>query len=249
MKDVLKKQLTAIITTFLRDDCLFKCLSSFKKYYPEINFIVADNGKLSYEKKQKIEEMGGKYKIFPFNCGLSYMRNCVVKTIKTPYFLLLEDDFIFQRKTKIEKLLTLMDIADIAGGTFIQDGIVKKYAVKFIKGKKFIYKDVKIRRFKYKNVYYKKVDMIPNFFIAKTDLPVKWDNSIKIGYEHPDFFLQAQEKGLRILYCEDVIIKHTRTRFRVYDIYRNKYCINYFLDKWGFQSITNTNGKTTFKVT
>jgi len=44
------KDTVILIMTFLRDDALFACVKSIRKFYPDIAIFVADTGKESKEK-------------------------------------------------------------------------------------------------------------------------------------------------------------------------------------------------------
>lgn len=77
--------MTFIIHTFKRPDCLSRLLESIKEYYPNTPVIVYDDSE--------------------FDRGLSWGRNHLVSQVKTKYFLLLDDDFVFTNETKIERLV------------------------------------------------------------------------------------------------------------------------------------------------
>lgn len=56
---------------------------------------------------------------------------------------------------------------------------------------------------------YLRVELIINFFMARTDVisKLRWDESLKLG-EHQDFFLRAKTKGVRVVSCRNVKVQH-----------------------------------------
>ena len=105
-------QTTAIIKTFQRPDDLDRLIRSIRRFYPELPILVGDDG-LEPSPRDDVE-----YLRLPPDIGLSAGRNAMLEHVRTPYFVLLEDDFEFSRRTKIEKLVALVDRGklDIAAG-------------------------------------------------------------------------------------------------------------------------------------
>ena len=106
-------KLTAIIKTFERPETLKRLLSSIKRTYPKMQVIVADDSKipLYYEGVETL--------ILPYDSGVSLGRQRALEAVKTPYVLLLDDDFIFYHDTKLEAAMQKMEQnlqIDIMGG-------------------------------------------------------------------------------------------------------------------------------------
>ncbi|HEY2826961.1 MAG TPA: glycosyltransferase, partial [Pirellulales bacterium] len=112
----LLSQTTAIIKTFQRPKDLDRLIRSMRRYYPQLQILVGDDG---FEPSPRTD-VG--YLRLPEDIGLSAGRNALLDRVQTPYFLLLDDDWQFIRKTQIEKLTQLVDEGelDIAAGNHIK---------------------------------------------------------------------------------------------------------------------------------
>src|SRR5262249_48067864 len=95
--DALSKT-TIIIKTFQPPACLDRAIRSIRKYYPKVHIIVADDG-FEPALRNDVE-----YIRLPTDVGVSAGRNALLERVKTPYFLLTDDDVEFRPQTKIEKL-------------------------------------------------------------------------------------------------------------------------------------------------
>ncbi|MBF0244847.1 MAG: hypothetical protein HQL31_06195 [Planctomycetes bacterium] len=85
-------------------------------------------------------------------------------------------------------------------------------------------------------------DFTHNFFLARTCdiLALLWDEKIKIGPEHDDFFLRAGYEGLRISVALDSRVDHYPSYLmRDYKPYRSRGNLyqHYFLEKHGIRKI------------
>ncbi len=87
-------------------------MRSIRRFCPELRILVGDDG-FKPSLRDDVE-----YLRLPLDIGLSAGRNAMLQQVTTPYFLLLEDDFEFSRRTKIERLVALVDRRklDIAAG-------------------------------------------------------------------------------------------------------------------------------------
>lgn len=100
---------TITTKTFLRYDKLRELLRSIRLYYPDIKVIVADDN----EKPEKIEDPNVDQYIMPYAKGWFAGRNLAVSQVTTKYFLWVDDDFLFTDKTKIEKLVDVLEKTDL----------------------------------------------------------------------------------------------------------------------------------------
>lgn len=239
---------TACIKTFLRDKSLFYCVETLKAQYPDMSIIVADDGHCSDEKEAKL---GVRYLRLPFNVGLSTGRNAMLDVCETPYLLMCEDDFSFNEDSHIERLRDLMDVVDIAAGLVFN---VRHWAChgggvgwdNF--GGKFGEKDGKIHRVgftgnlkTYRGIRYEEADFVLNFFVGRVEAlrRVRWDDGLRLAFEHHDFFLRAKAAGLRSARTLDAQVIHKEiddSHNPEYQKYREDY-EQYrvpFMDKWGF---------------
>ncbi|MDQ0884708.1 glycosyltransferase [Peribacillus sp. V2I11] len=210
------EQVTAIIKTFERPHCLDMLIKSIKKFYPSLHIIVADDSK-SPNPLPDVE-----YHVLPFDSGLSKGRNFLMKQVKTPYFLLLDDDFCFIKETNIEWLLDVLENSDIdiVGGRCIEtNGVRNSQAVFKIEEDKLTLKANPYGTENGVELY----DIVANFFLAKTDklLNYTWDERLKVG-EHYDFFLSHKGK-IKVAMHPIVFIYHTNDRSNdEYNRYRSR---------------------------
>lgn len=114
------KNITIVIKTFNRMDALTRLLKSAENRFKDIPIIIVDDSKKDYKKQilKKFPDLKIKYIVESFDIGLSKGRNILIDNVETDYFLLCDDDFEFDERTKIFEYL---DIAqknniDILGG-------------------------------------------------------------------------------------------------------------------------------------
>ncbi|XP_068587643.1 beta-1,4 N-acetylgalactosaminyltransferase 2-like [Cebidichthys violaceus] len=107
---------TVITKTFLRYTQLKVLLSSIRRFYSNIEVIIADD---SFEPENITGEHIRQY-IMPPAQGWFAGRNLAVSQVTTKYLLWVDDDFVFTEETKIEKLVEVMEAVpelDVLGGT------------------------------------------------------------------------------------------------------------------------------------
>ena len=192
-------EITIIIKTFERKKSLICLLKSIQKYYPEIPIIILDDSRNNYKNEvmNKFSKLNIEYIVTEFDIGLSEGRNRLLRKVKTKYFLLCDDDFEFDERTKLNEAINIInknDI-DILGGAIYEKVEVNsvislllllkspKRLLKFILGYEStrIYNgNFEISENKIKGYFnlspkdfakkeYHRVDIVTNFFIAKTE--------------------------------------------------------------------------------
>lgn len=194
--------ITFIITTYKRPQCLRILQESIKKYYPSVSVLVYDDTE--------------------FDRGVSWARNYLISQIKTKYFLILDDDFVFNEDTIIEKLYKKAERGyDIVAGSILQDNEIIHY-----EGFYQLEDDILKLVFRKKEPF----DFVFQFLVGRTEKfkECKWDEEIKIG-EHTAFFFDNKGK-LKIGYEPSVIIEHLPIKKPEYMFYRNR-ATTYF-KKW-----------------
>ena len=210
------ENVTFIIKSFMRPGCLERLISSIRIRYPDVDIMVADDG------PEIVSRNDAKVFNLPFDTGLSYGRNYLVDRVSTEYFLLMDDDHVFEDSTKVEKLLHPLKHGpfDLVGaqvleaaGPFPWQGLME------IDGTCLTMKPG--NRGEYEAT--QKVDFCHNFFAAKTEAirRVRWDDTFKMG-EHTDFFLRAMQAGLSIGYRPDVRVFHAPEKSGEYGRFRNR---------------------------
>lgn len=209
-KAEVNKKVTVLIKTFERRDCIERLIDSIKKYYPRLKIMVIDDS----EEPLNIKRCD--YHYIGFDKGLSYGRNYGVKRIKTPYLLLLDDDFIFTEDTKLEILLDfIQEGLDVIAGSCGTSNWVCNFKRD---GDLLITEPVHYN----KSDLYIEADAIPNFFLAKVRSlkKVPWDNDLKMG-EHSDWVLRAKDK-LRTAYTLLVRIEHKHGKYDRHATFRGR---------------------------
>jgi len=182
--------ITAIVPSFLRDECLAKLVTSFRKYYPKMPLIIGYQGK---SQNPIIPDEYTKILELPYDCGLSCSRNSLVAEVKTPMTWLLDDDFIISPTANIYKMAEVFG-ADknigIVAGRFLQNNEIFPYEKLFeFSGDMLfgvyweaLHKAKLVHLYKYNRLEFGYADIVHNFFIAKTKILKKytWDNRHKV---------------------------------------------------------------------
>jgi len=208
--------LTILIKSFMRPDSVINLIDSIKARY-DIKIIIIDdsNPHLNFDSNNV------KTYNIKFDSGLSAGRNYGLGKIKTPYFLLCDDDFEFTDNTNLSKWLEILKNSDldILGADVIMNGKPIDYfgLLKIINGSLYY-----VNGNHGSNDYYTEYDLILNFFIAKTESirNNNWDDELKIA-EHTAFFLK--NKGvLKIAHTKMFSINHQQIRNHEYNVYRSR---------------------------
>ena len=86
-------------------------------------------------------------------------------------------------------------------------------------------------------------DQVINFFLARREVfeTTRWDDRIKVEYEHLDFFLSLHKEGRwKSAVCFDARAVHQRTiQSDAYMMARRSGSIAYLLQKWNLAAVFN----------
>lgn len=142
-----KRDITIIIKTFERKKCLFRLLKSIKEnYWNEIKVIIADDSKKSSKKEadKLFKDIIRVYIVLPYDVGPSIGRQKMLKEVKTPYFVLCDDDFVFEKKINFYHFIKKMEQEqiDILWGDFINEIPCLLRTISFLK--KIIHWQIKL---------------------------------------------------------------------------------------------------------
>jgi len=239
-------QLTAVIKTFQRPQALDLLIRSIRRFYPQLAIAVADDG-IAPSPRDDVD-----YLRLPEDVGLSAGRNALLRHIRTPYFLLLDDDLEFTRRTQIERLLELVagDVADVAGGDYYRC----KRKLIFTRQRwqpfhgNFRFRDGDLwltREFHAVHPDYCLCDVVHNFFVARTADALAlggWDEELKLN-EHVEFFVRLYRKLKRVAYCPDVIARHWSVRHANYTPFRDRDFTGLAAQKIGVRHVHTFSGK------
>ena len=255
-------EVTIVIKTLDRYVCLKPLIKSVIKKYKNIPIIIGDDSQVSCKKQVEKDFPNNKNIIvyeLPYDCGLSYGRNFLVNKVKTKYFCLCDDDFIFDKKSDLEGALNILkeNNLDIIGGYFRNYKIInsyKDYIIRF--GQKIFHYELPtnyIAKLKEENhvLYvdyrkkdfpdYEEVDIVHNFFIAKTE-SIKnhpWDEELKLQ-EHTAFFYSAKKKGLKIAFTNKLSTRHCPIQNFKYKNFRTRNYTHVFMEKNNLDKIVAT---------
>ena len=254
---MIMEEITFVIKTLERPYCVLRLVKSILKYYPDAKILIADDSEQSCKKAIAKKYADNNIAVFelPHDCGLSYGRNFLVDKVKTEYFVLLDDDFVFDCHTDISAGLNVLKEKDldIAGGYFrnypkrdFRFDSLKYTARLLIRGvRKYNYigfvaespDEVSVKYYTNRFPAFERVDIVHNFFIAKTNVirdRCRWDDAIKI-HEHTPFFIKAKRQGLKVGFTDSMSVQHKPIRTKKYNQYRARNYIRDWMKLYGFK--------------
>lgn len=104
-----------LIKTWQRPDCLGRLLDSIQRLELRCPIHVADDSSRPY-RDQMLQRFAGliaSYDVLPAGSGLSYGRNVLLDRVGTRYFVLCDDDFVFDRRTHLGLMRDIVASTDI----------------------------------------------------------------------------------------------------------------------------------------
>uniref|UniRef100_A0A8C6UUN8 Glycosyltransferase 2-like domain-containing protein n=1 Tax=Neogobius melanostomus TaxID=47308 RepID=A0A8C6UUN8_9GOBI len=219
----INSQVTITIKTFVRYNNLKVLLSSIRSFYPDMKVIIADDS----FKPEKITGENIQQYFMPPAQGWFPGRNLAVSQVTTKYFLWLDDDFLFTKDTKIEKLLEVMEAhpeLDVVGGSV--QGNRFYFSIEYDEGEETeggcLYRKSR-GRFNalpdYPQCFL--VSGVVNFFLARTDSVQKsrFDPLLQ-RVAHSEWFMDGLG-SLMVASCGGVSIQHQhKTNTNLYNKYR-----------------------------
>ncbi|XP_069892668.1 beta-1,4 N-acetylgalactosaminyltransferase 1 [Dipodomys merriami] len=209
--------ISALVTiatkTFLRYDRLRALIASIRRFYPTVTVVIADDS----DKPERVSGPHVEHYLMPFGKGWFAGRNLAVSQVTTKYVLWVDDDFIFTARTRLERLVDVLERTplDLVGG-----------AVREISGFATTYRQLLSVEpgapglgncFRQKRGFHHELvgfpgcvvtDGVVNFFLARTD------KVREVGFDprfsrvaHLEFFLDGLG-SLRVGSCSNVIVDH-----------------------------------------
>lgn len=218
-----------VITTFLRDELLYKSIQSIvDNYQSNWQLIIIDQNNesenLTFKKIFK-SKLIANYVSFewihvPYNSGLSYGRNIGVqkaKELDCEYVVIWSDSFLANESlNKINYLVENQLFGyDLIG--FELKGSICGWEAKInlIPTKAFQLEFIKKEQQFSKHPEFLLLDceLCRNIFIAKTDtlLSSPWDNNLLLA-EHEDFFWQYKQKGYKVGWTNLIVADKMKDR-------------------------------------
>ena len=227
---------TIAVKTFERPDSLREMLPSIRKLYPEVKILIADDSKKPYVEEIVQGDPNMEALILPFDVGLSRGRNELLKKIKTKYFVLCDDDFIFFKESKLERFREILENSDteLIGGGIVEKSESGEYDQPHYYAGNLVMDSERNLRIDFVPTDQGTIpcDIVLNFFMAETDAVLNkvggWDPRFKI-VEHTPFFWNAKKKNLKVAFTPSVMVNHNPARPQRYFTFRKKRLNKYFL--------------------
>jgi glycosyltransferase involved in cell wall biosynthesis len=183
---------TFIVKAFERRLCLARLLDSTAAVYPNVPVIVLDDSSAPLLNTSELSAATQRlpylrYILSPFDVGLAAGRNALVDEVTTPFVLLLDDDFILEAGSGIERLQDVLErgVFDLAGGCIDS---AHGYSLLRSNAQLEVRADIacvgqadRPPVWQTPDLSCWQVDMINNFFLARTDFlrQVRWDPRLK----------------------------------------------------------------------
>lgn len=211
--DRVTDQVDFLITTMDRYELLERLVYSILRYYPKATITIADQSKNQDENfynKWRVNGLSPKIrKIFlPYDCGLSYARNVLVKNTTKEFKLILEDDFLFTEDTDIEKMRTLAEMFEVVGGRVMRDNVPIPFEHNFMRQDDVLYQVPDGDYYmEYKGIKYKQTECVMNFALFRSVVfyGTIWDKDLKLR-EHQDFFYRLSQTMNTVAFTPEVKI-------------------------------------------
>ncbi|MCH2114097.1 MAG: glycosyltransferase [Pirellulales bacterium] len=196
-------QLTAIISTADRPKSLRRLVRSLRRGYPELRIFVADASCEPSRQQPGIESIR-----LPAGSGRSAGCNALLARVRTPYFLLLNDQCELSGETSLAPLHALVanNMLDVAAGDLV--GCQRKFWLLVKRGPQSEHGLMEIsgdqitftRGYRSRGEGFYWCDFVGNFFVARTEKVRAlggWDEELG-NDERAEFFVRAQRRGLRV---------------------------------------------------
>jgi glycosyl transferase family 2 len=209
-QDPLLEELTAVIKTFARPRVARRLVTSIRRLYPALRIIIVDDS------REPLRVQGAETVQMPYDSGVAAGRNEGVRHARTRYVLILDDDYVFCRHTRLAPTLTLMERfpeIDITGGQLIELPLFSERPLAAVAGT--IRPTDAMPRHPIGSSLggLAVVPKVPTFFVARRDrlAEVEWDPRLK-RIDHADFFSRAFGV-LTTVFNPELKILHARTPF------------------------------------
>jgi (N-acetylneuraminyl)-galactosylglucosylceramide N-acetylgalactosaminyltransferase len=208
--------------------------------YPNLRIIVADDSR----ELRKIA--GVEHLRMPYDSGVSAGRNLALSKVETPYVVTLDDDFIFNDRTKLEKWLEILENTnlDLVGGNV--DEHPNYYASLHIVDDALVFKPESVGRENNFLLW----NIVLQFWMGKTEKIREiggWDNDF-LTCDHIIFFARAIGK-IKIGHCPDVGVGHMPIKDPIYYKHRNGRMQQYLrllMDKLNVKRVVDVHGHTLY---
>lgn len=233
-RDVAPRSIEGMVTvgvkTYVCDSSIVNqvgnLVRSIRMHHPKVRVLLGNDGPTPLQGEPFVRDDPYTEEVnLPTDCGISYGRNRMVNLTTTRYFVLLDDDHVFDDTTNLKTVVNglKMDGFDMVGlrvrnlpgiDEYERIGIVIPRYVGMIN--KLEGQDLTLCIWNensgpsvYGITHPIKVDILHNSFLASTDVLRKhpWRNELKVN-EHMTFFLDAKAANLSVGYLPSVFVHH-----------------------------------------
>jgi len=231
-----------LIKTFMRPNCLRRLVDSILDRYPEAHLNIADDSDPDEETLRyysELEAEGHQVLLLPFNTGISAGRNALVAQTARPFVLLLDDDYVFTDRTRIETMLDVM-LADqslgVVGGSVLDLGTdLNAYEFELrIEGRLgHSYPSTGTPRLIGGHPC-RDTQIVHNFALFRREVfcDTRWDEALKTS-EHTDFYLRLAPTAWTVVHVPEVSVDHFPERPEKYLPFRHNKVSDLLLhEKW-----------------
>jgi hypothetical protein len=240
-------RLTAVVRTCERPSSIERLVRSIGWLYPQMRILVADDSR-------KPRDLAGADLVkMPADVGVSACRNAVLARVRTPYFLLLEDDMELSRHSGVEKLLALVagNVVDVAAGDCQQ--CVRRFGLftsrrPLPRHATFEFGGDALRlaagaRAGADGCF--GCDSAHNFFVARTDKVRTmggWDPQLLVD-ERVEFFVRARRFGLRVGFAPEAVVRKWADRHSAAAARHGRDFMSLAVAKMGVQRLVDEEGR------
>lgn len=236
----MRHKVTLIVKTFERPKCVERLIYSIKMMYPNLRIIVTDDS------REARPIVGVEHFRMSYDSGVSAGRNLALSKVDTPFVVTLDDDFLFDSRTNLEKWLNILETTnlDLVGGNV--EGHPTYNASLHIENNALIFRSEPVGiegEFSLWNI-------VLQFWMGRTDKIREiggWDDELKTC-DHILFFARSLGK-LKIAHTPNVIIGHEPINDQNYYNHRNRRMQKYLrllMEKLGVNRVIDVHGRTLY---
>jgi len=241
--------IAVVFDNFLRDQAIFNLIQSIFLYQPGVKIYIAEQS-VYHPNTQKLYDMmiekGHEIIYCGFDCGISVARNTAIKKVNEPYIFVADSDNLFTKKTKLKKLINILEKNPELGFLSLyeyDDDKLNPYEINLVrKEDKLFYENISLDdEIRNNDFFY--CDYTMNVGMSRKELfdEVVYDNEMKLA-EHLDFFLQIKYNTKWKVGCATKISINNQNiplKNELYDQYRcrNKMYWKLYINKWHLTEI------------
>lgn len=251
-RDWTAADVTVVVKSFLRFDCLRRCLDSLRFFYPGLPVIVVDDSLQpgeSHTDPDAIycrERPGVHWIELPFDSGVSAGRNAGVEAVRTKLVWLIDDDHVITDETRLSALLDVLNadrkvqlvcgvIREVSRG---HDGATASNWAADLALNGGVLSGIPLRRPWQETrdgTWYRRADRFINMFLAPRDVLQRcpWGAEHKIAGEHLDHVLRLWDAGIGVAYTPNCIAGEINANSAAYRAFRCRSSERQAEERWG----------------